>query len=200
MAGPFSLGVAEPAEGERRGRDEGSQLSMHGVITIDDVSRFIDDPDHSADLGGEIDFTAFGDAIAVRSGSFNLFSRAAEPDLKFMIYELIFEWDGEEYFLAGRKDVRNDPGFDLWTDTTTLSTVLHRGRDATGEVVGAGILTIGAGGLARMVSTMRASNAGSVAEQAQAVATFGRFFMGELWDSYRPVGWWGRLLRWLRLR
>ena len=37
----------------------------------------------------------------------------------------------------------DDPGFDLWADTTTLFTRLHKGTDATGPVIGSGVLTLG---------------------------------------------------------
>ncbi len=52
--------------------------------------------------------------------------------------ELGFAHDGKSYYLAGRKEVRNEPGFDLWKDTTTLFTRLHTGRDAAGPVIGGG--------------------------------------------------------------
>ena len=200
MEGPFGLGATEPVAGEAQGRDDSTFLAMHGSISIDNMQRFIDDPEHAATLGGTVDFTPFGEALPVSAGVFNLFNRAAEPGLKYMVYELTFDHDGETYFLAGRKNVRNDPGVDLWADTTTLFTHLHRGTSAEGEVVGAGILRIGAGGLARLVSTMRATGTSSATEQARTIASFGAFFMGELWDSYRPISLWGRILRFLRLR
>ena len=58
-----------------------------------------------------------------------------------MIYELAFERKGQDYYLAGRKEVQDDPGFDLWKDTTLL-TQLHRGVDKTGPVIGAGFVTL----------------------------------------------------------
>jgi hypothetical protein len=35
-----------------------------------------------------------------------------------------------------------------------------------------------------MVGTMRATNASGPGESAKALARFGRFFLGELWDTY----------------
>ena len=61
---------------------------------------------------------------------------------------------------------------------------LHQGQDKTGPIVGAGILTLGALDLMKMVSTMMALNAPSPAEAAKALMNFGRFFLGQLWDTY----------------
>jgi hypothetical protein len=122
-----------------------------------------------------------------------------------MIYELAFEHGGQDYYLAGKKEVRDDPGFDLWKDTTTLYSRLHEGTDKSGSVVGAGILSLGPAELMRLVSTIRVTNAKSTKEQTQAMLDFGRFFMGELWDTYAKkvatvTSWWRRWLRWFRAR
>lgn len=201
MSGGFALGATEPRDGERRGDAEGTRLAMHATIDIRDLDRFIEDPEHAGDIDGRVDFTPFAEGIAAKGGVFNLFSSSESPDLKLMVYELAFDWDGGEYYLAGRKEVRNDPGFDLWTDTTTLFARLHRGNDASGEVVGAGVLTLGTDDLMRMIPTIRVTNGGSAVAQAATLVRFGRFFMGELWDRYAPdLSWWQRLLRMLRLR
>jgi cholesterol oxidase len=101
-----------------------------------------------------------------------------------MVYELPFEYGNERYYLAGEKRVRNDAGLDLWTDTTTLFTRLHRGTDATGEVVGAGVLTLGVGDFATVLRGIQVTGADGLGERAAAIARFGRFFSGELWETY----------------
>ncbi len=184
MAGGFSLGAADPKEGHARGRREGSHLALHVSIHIDDLGRFIEDPDHEGTLTGSVDFTPFGTGIEVTSGTFNLFSPGDQARLKLMRYEVAFEHDGEPYYLAGRKEVRDDPGFDLWKDTTTLFTVLHRGSSAAGEVSGAGVLSLGVGDLIKMMTTMRVLNAPNAAESVRALGRFGSLFLGELWDTY----------------
>src|SRR5690606_4630934 len=107
---------------------------------------------------------------------------------------------GKPYYLAGRKEVRSDRhGVDLWSDTTTLLTTLHEGDDAGGPVVGAGILSLGVDDLARLVKTVRVTGTTSKTEQAKTLATFGAFFLGELWDSYAAPVYApeSRLRRWL---
>lgn len=184
MSGPFALGVTDPQEGARQGRSAGTELAMHATITIRDLTAFIADREHAGEIVGRITFPPLGRDLPASSGRFNLFSPSDDPKLKRMVYELAFEHGGESYYLAGRKDVKDDPGFDLWKDTTTLLTRLHKGPDASGPVVGAGVLSLSPTELVKLLSTAHALNASSVAEEAKAVAAFGRFFLGELWNSY----------------
>jgi hypothetical protein len=183
MAGPFALAETDPEAGARTGRRTDTRLALHAEIAIPDVERFREDPDHAGEITGEVEFEPFGGRMPTTGGRFNLFE-PGEPGLKRMVYEVGFEDDGEPYYLAGHKDVRDDPGFDLWTDTTTLYTRLHRGADTSGPVVGAGVLSLGVADLARLVSTVRATGADGLADRKAAVAAFGRFFLGELWDTY----------------
>ena len=50
--------------------------------------------------------------------------------------------------------------------------------------MGAGILSLGMMELLEMIPTMHATNATSPEESADALARFGRFFLGELWETY----------------
>ncbi len=100
------------------------------------------------------------------------------------MYELGFVHQGKEYYLAGYKDVHDDPGFDLWSDTTTLYTRLYEGKDKTGVVAGAGILKLGVSDLLSLLKSMQVTGADSGLDKMQAVGKFGRFFMGQLWDTY----------------
>jgi hypothetical protein len=184
MAGGFALGETDPVSGDKKGKHSGTILAMHATISIQNLDRFITDPDHTGQLDGWIEYQPFGTNIISKAGIFNLFSPASDPRLKLMIYELGFEHEGQRYYLAGRKEIRDDPGLDLWKDSTTLFTTLHRGDDKTGPVIGAGILTLGPIELAKMVGTMHATGTHSASEQATAIARFGKFFLGELWDSY----------------
>jgi hypothetical protein len=184
MAGSFSLGETSPEAGAKKGEADNTRLVLHASVEIDDLGRFIADPDHLGSLTGTVDFVPLGVGIPCNRGVFNLFRPAGEPSTKFMIYELAFEHAGKSHYLAGKKIVRDDPGFDLWQDTTTLYITLHEGSDIQGPIVGAGILTLDAADLLRLLRTMRALNAESTAQTIEAVYGFGRFFLGELWDSY----------------
>ena len=203
MKGPFALGVTDPEEGRRRGEAAGTSLALHGNIRVDAFDRFVNEPNHTGSLTGTVDFNGagFGAGMPGSKGVFNLFKPAAgsapkpkgffgrskgassgDEGLKHFIYELAFEHDGKPYYLAGRKDVRE--GGELWGDTTTLYTRLHEGSDATGKVIGAGVLSLGVSDLAALLSTVEVHNASSEPERLAVILRFGRLFLGQLWDSY----------------
>jgi hypothetical protein len=184
MTGGFALGETDPETGRSKGAAAGTDLALHATVTIDDLDRFLTEPDHPGGLAGSIDFAPFGGTCTGSTGVFNLFNPSGQPDLKLMVYELRFSHDGKDFYLAGQKEVRNDPVFDMWKQTTTLYTVLHAGTDKSGPVVGAGVLSLGVADLIRMLGTTHATNAASAADGAAAIARFGQFFLGQLWDSY----------------
>lgn len=184
MAGCFALGETDPETGRRKGEANGTSLTLHATVLIRDVHNFLAQPDHPGTLAGSIDFAPFGGTLEGTPGVFNLFSPSGQPGLKYMVYELGFQHDGKPYYLAGRKEVRDDPAFDMWKQTTTLYTVLHEGLDATGPIVGAGVLSLGIADLIRMLGTVSTPGAPDSAQSAVAIARFGRFFLGQLWDSY----------------
>lgn len=184
MAGGFTLGLKAPAEGFHQGNRLDTQLAIHVTVTIDDLDQFINEAEHPGQLSGTIDFAPLAIGIQATAGVFNLFCPTDDPKLKLMIYELGFEHQGEAYYLAGKKEVRDDPGFDLWSDTTTLYTQLHKGTDKSGDIVGAGILTLGVTDLIKLVSTITVTNANSTMDKLETIGQFGRFFLGELWDTY----------------
>jgi len=187
MAGGVSLGESDYLRGEELARTRGHTLVMNARVTIDNLDRFIDDPNHTGLLDGTIDYPPFAKGIPGYNGVFNLFAPAEQPNTKLMVYEMVFEHDGQPYYLAGHKEIRDDPGFDLWSDTTTLYTHIHHGKDKSGEVAGAGVLTLGVGDLMRLLSSLEVLHARDRGDQLGALARFGRFFMGQLWDSYAAL-------------
>ena len=200
MAGPFALGVTDPAEGARIGKEKGTRLALHGNIRIEAFDRFVNEPNHTGTLGGTVDFNGagFGDGMPATGGVFNLFkpagtggsrlgklfrgSKAADGKLKNFVYEMAFTQGGKTYYLAGRKNV--GAGGDLWGETTTLYATLHEGTDAKGPVIGAGILTLGPDDLAKLLSTVKVENAANGIERLAVIIRFGHLFLGELWTSY----------------
>jgi len=183
MAGPFVLGETDPKKGAEKGAVEELRLTMHGIIDVEDVRGFVADPQHRGALSGYVDFPPFG-RVWASGGVFQLFSPGDNPKLKWMVYELAFEHDGKSYYLAGKKEVWSRSIFRGWGDTTTLFTRLHEGRDTTGPVIGAGILSLGVGDLLKLLSTLHATRAPSLGQRASAVATFFGLFTRELWKSY----------------
>jgi len=181
MHGGFALGATDPEDGRNRGVAAGTSLIMHASIRIEDLDRFLNVPEHPGGLTGTIDFPPLGIGMTANTGIFNLLKPAGQG-LKLFVYELGFEHDGKSYYLAGRKYVRQ--GGNALQETTTLYTTLHEGRDASGPVVGAGVLSLNVSDLIAMLGTVRVHNAPSTSDQLAALERFGKFFLGEMWDSY----------------
>jgi len=185
MSGGFAMGETDPEKGAKLGNDAGNILTMHGTIVIPDLDQFLASEGHPGTISGSVDFVPLGTNLASTKGVFSLFSPTSDPNSKYMVYELGFNAsNGLPYYMAGHKDVRKGPIVHLWTATTTLYTKLYQGTDTTGPVVGAGIISLGVPDLLAMIPTFHAINAKDAAQAAEVTARFGKFFLGELWDTY----------------
>ena len=185
MAGPFAMGVTEPDEGARSGRNNDWRLVLDAKVTIDDITAFTVEPRPPARLDGELDIPGLRDRIPFQDGVFRLFPSSDEAGRTLMIYELGFEHEGVRYHLAGRKSAGKRPNLiRLWSDTTTLDVRLHRGVDAGGDVVGAGVLRLSVAQLARMVVSVRTPGSGSPIGTARTVGGFAWLFLKNLAGSY----------------
>ena len=100
-----------------------------------------------------------------------------------MLYRLWFrDGVGHPLTLTGFKLVRDDAGFDVWKDTTTLFTHVLRGHvevggDADAELVASGVLRIRVRDFAKQLTTFRAGGP-SVGAQLGALVKFGWIFIG----------------------
>lgn len=182
FTGSFSLGSTDPAEGAAAGELEGSQLTLIGSVEIDGVDRFIQDPSHKGSLTGRFDFAPIGRGLMATGGSFNLVR--SHPRSRRASYECAFSHGGRTLCLIGSKELHDDPGFDAWSDLTTMFATLHEGLDGNGPIIGAGVLHQDRASIHAMLSNLNATNADSRAGRAASVTRFARFFAGELWDAY----------------
>ncbi|WLQ05265.1 GMC oxidoreductase [Arthrobacter oryzae] len=212
MHGWFSAGVHDPERGRSLGRDRSRRMMFELTITAPDIDAFVRDPLHPATAEGYVLADQFGGRLPVERGWFNLFVREAPDGAgRKMLYRLwLRDPGGTPLTFVGHKDVRNDAGFDVWGDTTTLYVTVLRGhvpppdsaaaaatsfRPDTGTsaprnpldvdknseaVAGAGILYIRPWDFARQLTTFRTSGPAP----ASALAAFGRVFLGELWQVY----------------
>jgi predicted patatin/cPLA2 family phospholipase len=169
---------------------EGSELSLHATIQIEDIAAFIADPSHIGGLTGHIDFAPFGQSLPSQSGRFGLFSPSGDPALTFMVYELGFRHAGRDLYLAGKKHVHIGPPWRLWRETTTLYVTLHDGSDASGPAIGSGVLRLGVADLLKLLGTVHATQAATPQQARCAVFRFFKFFASELVRTYlrrRPL-------------
>lgn len=185
------LGFASPAAPDHKagylsGKASGWSLMFHLTIRVEDLDAFVADPDKTAVAEGWIGCPPLGGQRPVEQGVFNLFVPTSDPKLSNMKYRLWFsDQDGQPVTLEGHKDVGDNPGLDLWKDTTSLFTTLLLGHveasdDAAAEVLARGILHIPALSFAKQLTTFRGD--------LRSVARFAWLFSGTLWRTYRGGG------------
>jgi cholesterol oxidase len=191
MKGYVTFGETDYQRGHDEGKNSGTSFMFHLTITMDDVDRFVAEPQHEGRADGYVRCDALGGERPVEGGIFNLFVEAKEPKRKLMLYRLFFQdGEGNPYTMSGFKDVKDDPGFnpmEIWKDTSTLYTKILRGRvgadeEANAETVAAGIIIILKADFAKQMTTFKAEGPRPV----EAMAKFGRLFMGSLWEVYGP--------------
>jgi hypothetical protein len=189
MAGHVGFGVEQPVEGRDAGRRFGTILRFRLTITVRGVERFILNPDLEAEAVGALWCDELGGRLPVERGIFNLFVDRGDPSDKRMLYRLYFrDAEGRPLTFTGYKVVRDDPGHDLWRDTTTLYVrILARhvdpGEDVGADMIAAGILRLGAADFLRQLSTFRVEGP-TFRERASALGRFTLLFTGRLWDVY----------------
>lgn len=189
MRGFVTLGERVPEVGFKHGKAARTALTLTLAIDVADIDRFVQQPDHAARATGTLTCEALGGELTIDDGVFNLLVDEADPAHKRMIYRLFFhDGAGRPRTIYGVKEVADDPGFDLWPDTTTLYTRVLAGRVPVGgeesaEVTAAGIVHVHMLDFFQQLTTFRARGEG-LHERALAFARFGRLFFGKLWDVY----------------
>ncbi len=189
MRGFVTFGEDDFDKGFRAGKKSRTALMFHVTVHMDDIERFIEDEQHPGTITGHVQCDALGGKLEVQEGWFNLFVEAGEHgERKLMKYRLFMQ-DGEGHpiTLRGYKEVENDPGFDVWSDTSTLFTHIYAGHvepegDEGAEIVATGILHIRISDFAVQCTTFRVHPA----HRVDAIGRFGALFAGDLWEVYGP--------------
>ena len=162
---------------------------FHLTIEVDGVNRFVADPRHEATAQGYVKCELLGGELPVERGVFNLFVDEEDPSRKRMRYRLFFrDGEGRPLTLSGFKVIEDDPGFDLWSDTTTLFTRILQGHvspedEPQAQVVASGIINIYLLDFFKQLTTFRTEGP-TPADRASALTRFGKLFLGDLWDVY----------------
>lgn len=200
MKGFMTLGETDYQQGYQRGKDEKNSVMFHLSMNINGVNRFVTRPEHDTDdIVGYVDAPAFGGKCAVKKGWFNLIVDLEDTSEKRMFYRLFFynQTNGEELTLTGFKIIKDDPGFDLWADTTTLYTQILKGfvsaeaeevlrnnpSELNEKLVASGIIHIYMTDFMRQLTTFRVQGK-TFADRSAALTRFCKLFFGKLWDVY----------------
>lgn len=147
MSGPVAIG-------------DGRELTVRLRVEIDDMARFLDDPQHRGRVV----------ANAEDAGTVAVFAPTVDPRVYVIRYDVPVDVADRRYRLVGVKRCATAGLRQLWPATTTLHTTLY---DESGAVAATGVLRIGLGRLLRSVLSMRG-----------AVCSYLRFFTGELVATY----------------
>jgi cholesterol oxidase len=186
------LAFAQPhlQPGLTAGGTDRTRLTCHLTIEVGDLDRFAREPDHEAGITGWVACQPLGGRRSVHHGAFNLLVRQEGPHHRRMLYRMQFTDDaGRPLTLSGYKEVKDDPGFDLWADTSTLYLRLLRGHlgpgeEATAEVVATGVVRLTPLGFLHQLTTFRV-HTGSPAQRTATLWRFARLFTSQLHDVYR---------------
>jgi cholesterol oxidase len=192
MSGYFSTKVTDEGDdaylrGSTQGRADGSLFQFILTIISDDLERTIADVNYVSPMLGSVLAPALStQALTVTEGQFNYFLLDRDRvETKRMQYKMrISSVEGKSFYFYGFKVIHDDKGVDSWSDTTTLYITLYEGENEQGCVLGKGILRIPIASFMRQLTTMQVTNAKGLTERWGAMMKFGRFFGGQLVDTY----------------
>jgi predicted acylesterase/phospholipase RssA len=192
MSGPVATGCSDPVVAAQLGDARGDTLTLRLRVEIGDLDRFLGGTDRLARVLGSVDCDLLGGARPVIDGSLELLPDLGPGAGSVMRYRLdLRDVTGRRLRLIGTKTVFDDPGFDLWSDTTTLAVRVVPGWDdgpaatVAERTVLAGQVRITLPGLVRQLTTFRTSER-TLAGTAGALGRFGTFFARRLVDVYLP--------------
>jgi hypothetical protein len=188
MSGWIGIGEKNYVEGRIAGQQENTPIRFDAKIIIDDLDRFIHLPDHRARLKGTVTFNSLGGTWAMEDGVFNLFSLDPASGMRLMIYSFRFTADdGKPYFFYGGKHIKDDPGFDLLEDMTTLfTTIYYAGPDTNAAAYGAGQIFFDLNDVPALMASIKVTGTRwwELHQRIKAKAAFMDFGWGKVREEY----------------
>ena len=191
MRGYISTKVTDDYEAAaNQGQEDDSPFEFVLTIISPDLDHMLEEESHGAGMVGTVEAPALSASpLMVTQGEFNLFPvDPTRVDTRQMLYRMrMTSKEGKDYYFDGFKVIHDDPGFDIWSDTTTLYITVPDGEGSDGPVLAKGILRIPPSDFQRQMMTLQVTNAKSLLERAKGSARFGQFFAGVLFDTYGSV-------------
>ncbi len=188
MRGYFSTQVKDDYQkAAQQGNKDDSPLEFTLTVIADDLEVLLNDPNHPAKMVGTVTAPAISlEPMTVSNGQFNLFVEDKEQsNTRQMRYQMHMTTEaGQTYYFEGFKQIHDDPGFDMWSDTTTLYITVYAGDSSQSPVLGKGILKIHPADFIKQMTTLKVTNAQNSWQKMQALDRFSRFFAGTLSDIY----------------
>ncbi|HTV57148.1 MAG TPA: GMC family oxidoreductase N-terminal domain-containing protein [Terriglobia bacterium] len=185
-----SATINQCREAAQQGRRDRSGFEFTVTIGAEDLEAALTDPGHKFTLAGTAQAPTLSPRpLTLTGGEFELLSK--HPDkvgVRQMRYRgKISSDEGRVFFMAGFKTIRSGGPSGLWPDTTTLYISVYDGPDSSSPVMGRGVLRISADDFVRQLATIEVTGAPDRGRRLAAIARFGQFFAGALWDTYGGV-------------
>jgi cholesterol oxidase len=187
MSGYFAENSETYEEGFEKGKSEGSPFAFVLTIRSNDVKQMLEDPDHRAEMFGSVQAPLLSENdLSASEGTFNLFVKDSDDsDRRYMKYSMkLRSEEGKTYFFEGYKDIYDDPGFDMWKDTTTLFITVYKGENKEAPVFGKGILKIQKDDFLKQMKTFRVLNVTRNTGKFRYLVRFLKFFTRNLFRVY----------------
>lgn len=190
MSGWIGIGEKAYVEGRVAGEQQNTPLHFDGKIIIEDLDDFIQLSNHRARLEGTVSFDPLGGTFPMEDGFFNLFSVDPGTGIRQMIYAFRFTAkNGKKYFLRGEKWLKDDPGFDLIEDITTLFTNVYDGPDEHSPLYGSGQVFFALNDAPALINSMEVTGIQwwevyKWPKKVQGKAAFLNFAWGEIKKTY----------------
>ncbi|QYJ06873.1 GMC oxidoreductase [Qipengyuania flava] len=148
------------ANGEAWGRTEGNECEFLLTVTTDNLHRMIEEKEHRSRITGTVTVSAISpDPLPVREGTFRLLvADPAKAESWKMLYDMVLEGPEGPIHFHGFKTLeqrgQGQTASDPWTDLTTLFVTLRHGEDASGALIGRGVLKLGIDEFMRQLTTI----------------------------------------------
>jgi cholesterol oxidase len=165
------------------GRDTPNRRAVLRLsVSIADLDTMIDDPVHTAHLGGTVEIAGLTTRPApVTGGTLHLLAVVNGGPARTMTYALPFTDDaGNPWLLYGTKHVRRGWNTDPWRATTRLDIAVTEPDERYEGAVPTGRVTISAGGAIRLLGSIRPTSTPLAPARRGTILRFAAFFAGEV--------------------
>ena len=191
MRGHVSTTVLDDyARAEADGKRMGTPLEFTVAVGSDNLDEMLSNAAHQGRIDGEIRCPALWPGpLKVSNGTFNLLTTdPAHVNARHMRYVMSgTTTEGRAFRVDGFKTIRDDSHLEIWPDTSTLFTTVIETTGGAERVVAKGVTHILPADFLKQMTTLEVTGTKNPAERIKAVARFGLFFAGELFETYGGV-------------
>ena len=191
MRGHVSTAILDDyTKAEADGKRAGTPCEFTLTVSSLNLDDMLKNPAHEARIDGSIRCPALSpQPLQVAGGRFQLLVRdPARVNARKMVYRMTGQaQDGKSYRLDGYKEIHDDRHVEIWADTTTLFVTLTDVNGPDERIVARGVLHILPADFLKQMTTMEVTGAAAPIDALRGVAEFGKFFAGELFDTFGGV-------------